>query len=235
MYIYEIKNVIDNKRYIGQTIKENPNDRWCAHKYELNNNKHKNLHFQNAWNKYGQDNFSFSIINTASSIEELNKLETELVQKYKTYDENFGYNIAMGGHSIGWHSIKTCNKLSKIKRPNGWPDVIGPDNKIYKIDALNTFCKEHSLSYSTMYKVISGKCRHHRNWKLIGTDLSLTQGEYKSLKTRKYESVPLLGPDKIIYQVTNLREFCRIHDLKRDRMQRLFNKTTSHHRGWTLA
>jgi group I intron endonuclease len=58
--IYRITNVINNKIYIGSTI--NASKRWIEHKRDLNKQNHHNALLQNAWNKYGEENFVFEII-----------------------------------------------------------------------------------------------------------------------------------------------------------------------------
>ena len=58
--IYQIENKINSKVYIGSS--NNIKRRWQKHKALLRHNKHPNSHLQAAWNKYGEDNFIFSII-----------------------------------------------------------------------------------------------------------------------------------------------------------------------------
>ena len=58
--IYQIKNIINGKKYIG--LSKNCENRFKKHKGLLKNNKHENIKLQNAWNKYGEQNFVFSII-----------------------------------------------------------------------------------------------------------------------------------------------------------------------------
>ena len=58
--IYEIKNLINSKKYIGQSADIVKRER--MHFWMLRNGKHKNPHLQNAYNKYGEDNFIFKII-----------------------------------------------------------------------------------------------------------------------------------------------------------------------------
>lgn len=58
--IYQIRNLINDKRYIGFTHKFNA--RWTDHKKKLNQNRHGNPHLQTAWNKYGSENFVFEIL-----------------------------------------------------------------------------------------------------------------------------------------------------------------------------
>ena len=58
--IYKIVNKKNNKVYIGQSV--NIKQRWALHKSELRNKYHENVYLQNAWNKYGKDNFIFEPI-----------------------------------------------------------------------------------------------------------------------------------------------------------------------------
>lgn len=59
-FIYQIRNIINNKRYIGSTV--NADQRYKWHKYSLNAGAHHSVALQNAWNKYGQNNFVFEIL-----------------------------------------------------------------------------------------------------------------------------------------------------------------------------
>ena len=46
-------------------------DRWDCHKAQLRGNYHDNPHLQNSWNKYGEENFKFEILEICN-IEGLN-------------------------------------------------------------------------------------------------------------------------------------------------------------------
>lgn len=59
--VYEIRNKFNNKRYIGSTIMSFTK-RLEHHRCLLRNGTHKNTHLQRAWNKYGEDNFVFNIL-----------------------------------------------------------------------------------------------------------------------------------------------------------------------------
>ncbi|MEN6292413.1 MAG: GIY-YIG nuclease family protein, partial [Methanobacterium sp.] len=58
--VYKISNKIDGKSYYGSS--KNIEKRWLRHKNELNKNKHINILLQRAWNKYGEENFIFSVV-----------------------------------------------------------------------------------------------------------------------------------------------------------------------------
>lgn len=58
--IYKITNIKNNKVYIGST--DNMERRILQHKNELNNNKHHSYKLQMDWNKYGENNFTFDLL-----------------------------------------------------------------------------------------------------------------------------------------------------------------------------
>jgi len=91
--IYKIKNITNNKVYIGSSV--NIHKRWEEHKTKLRNNKHHSYKLQRAWNKYGQDNFIFETIDIFNGeIKELRELEQDYLDLFKSYDFKYGYNVS---------------------------------------------------------------------------------------------------------------------------------------------
>lgn len=92
--IYSITNIINNKKYIGQSV-----DIKCRlrnHKWDLRHNKHHNDHLQQSFNKYGESYFIFDIVCECEE-ERLDELERFYILKYNCMDPNFGYNYESGG------------------------------------------------------------------------------------------------------------------------------------------
>lgn len=122
-FIYEIVNCINNKKYIGQTIKNYVKYRWNNHRNELNRNVHHNDYLQNAWNYYGKDNFKFNILeqveeeNEEDLLNKLNQLEPYYIQLYKTMYYQWGYNLKLGGDnkSMSEYSKQKISKKNKGK------------------------------------------------------------------------------------------------------------------------
>lgn len=108
--IYCICNTANNKKYIGQSV--NVEERLRRHKYELLNDKHFNTHLQRAWNKYGEDNFTFEQV-LACDMEHLDMYERLYIIQLRTFDRRFGYNIEHGGNTNKVVSQSTRNKISR--------------------------------------------------------------------------------------------------------------------------
>lgn len=115
--IYRITNLLNGKSYIGKTGM-NFGDRWDSHRSLLNSGKHDNRHLQNAWNKYGADNFEFQIVETVDDTSFLNDLERSYISKYKNL--GLAYNISDGGDGgmfLGKHlSEETKRKIGEKNR-----------------------------------------------------------------------------------------------------------------------
>jgi hypothetical protein len=83
----------NGKRYIGQTVRS-LKARIKSHRTKAKENL--NNHFYNALNKYGFENFIWTILCYASDKESLNKAEIYWIKKYKTME--CGYNHREGGN-----------------------------------------------------------------------------------------------------------------------------------------
>ena len=113
MGIYQIVNLIDGKKYIGSS--KNLYNRKIRHFSTLRNNKHRNCHLQNAFNKYGEENFSFEVIEFVNTIDELLPREQYYIELYQVCNKTKGYNIIVDAvrHTL---SEETKQKISLAKK-----------------------------------------------------------------------------------------------------------------------
>lgn len=93
--IYIIRNNINGNVYIGQAV--DIYERWKEHVSLLRRGKHVNNHLQRAWNKYGEDNFEFNIVEECDE-NVLNDREIYWVAEYDSYYN--GYNQTLGGGGV---------------------------------------------------------------------------------------------------------------------------------------
>ena len=107
--IYRIQNNINGKSYIGQSV--NIERRWKDEKKMKDTNDHLTKSFL----KYGIDNFTFSVIEECK-VEELDEKEQFYIEKYKTNDPNFGYNMNSGGSKFKKWNDEIKEKIAKSQR-----------------------------------------------------------------------------------------------------------------------
>lgn len=114
MGIYQIKNLANNDIYIGSSI--NIGSRFIAHKSLLKRNKHENSYLQNAYNKYSEWNFEYTILEIVSNKAILLDREQYWLDKTKCYIN--GYNIMMKAENmLGFcHSNESKIKMSKSRK-----------------------------------------------------------------------------------------------------------------------
>ena len=112
--IYCITNLINNKKYIGQS--NNIGRRWKEHKenYLRPKDRSYNSPIYQAIRKYGIENFKFEILEECN-IEELDEKEIYWINFYQTFidDTNNGYNMTRGG-KVGEHISKTTSNIYNI-------------------------------------------------------------------------------------------------------------------------
>lgn len=97
--IYIVKNKINGKLYVGQSVQIE--ERWKDEIQESQRKEHKsNSKFIRALRKYGSENFEFSVLEECSS-DNLDEREIYYIKKYNSAET--GYNIQLGG--------KQCRKV----------------------------------------------------------------------------------------------------------------------------
>ena len=108
--LYEHRNKINGKRYIG--ITNNLTKRWYG------KGKHYDgcTYFFSAIQKYGWDNFTHKILLSDLSLELANLFEIRFIEKYDTCNKKCGYNLARGGNNAPTmlgkhHSEETKRKM----------------------------------------------------------------------------------------------------------------------------
>lgn len=116
--IYKITNEITGKFYIGSA--KDIDWRWYEHKRDLRLKSHCNPKLQHSWNFYGEDKFTFTILEeVVPDKQKLFEREQYYLDTFKPYMRGMGYNIsptAVGGDNITYHPDKNAfiQKMSSI-------------------------------------------------------------------------------------------------------------------------
>lgn len=107
--IYIIKNLVNGKVYIGQSVRAQ--QRWSAHKSETKLNKPTDTSaLHKAMRKYGIENFTMEILERTL---DYNAREQFYIKHYNALIPN-GYNIALGGD--GNLIARNNEEVSQVKR-----------------------------------------------------------------------------------------------------------------------
>jgi len=253
MFIYEIRNVLNGKRYIGATTRFSQRQR--EHIRNLRRNKHPNFHLQNAWNKYGEDAFQTRVICKAKTLNELDELENQYVK------ERGDYNIKTGGLKTFHHAESTKRKISNsrkgkpsptkgrkfqrtIAQMDMWsqarrcgrqyPPLISPDGNLVQVVNVKRFARENNLQFSGLQSLVNGGLEYYRGWTRNGTQYR-GRGYTISQRKRPLGYPRLISPNGDIYIIgESLRQFCTTHYLSVGCMSQVINRIKPSHKGWKL-
>lgn len=90
--VYQIKNLVTNKIYIGSTITSFIY-RWRQHHSKLKMGKHENAHLQSSYIKYGDSNFEYTVLYVGTSLEDIRTREQEFINILDSCNPDKGYNM----------------------------------------------------------------------------------------------------------------------------------------------
>lgn len=114
--IYIIKNNINNKVYIGQSV--DIKTRWRQHRCAK-----ENYPLYNAFKKYGLNNFTFEVLLECSK-EELLENEQKFILQYRSLESDYGYNQSFptenntGGHGTLFTYDQVLNIIDDLLNTN---------------------------------------------------------------------------------------------------------------------
>lgn len=157
-YIYEIRNLVNNKIYIGSTI--NYKNRKRGHFNDLRNGKHSSSYLQNSYNKHGEEKFEFNIIEKVeiNDRSELYKYENDYCVKWKTSDPNFGYNMVLPTINGGPDDPKNSVPIYKINS-NGI--IVG------EYRSVGECARDMNCGETMIFKVLNGEKDNKSGFRFI--------------------------------------------------------------------
>lgn len=189
--IYMIRNKVNNKAYIGQAV--DIDRRWSEHIIELNNNqKYCNPHLQNAWNKYGPDNFEFTIICLCEE-DELDDFEIDMIAHYHTFYKDGGYNLTFGGDGIRgyrWTDKQRARMSEAAKESMNRPEVK----------------KKHSVAMKEYFKDPENKKKHSGAMKEYYKDPENRKKMIESVREKCAKAVYCVTNDTVYASVSEAGE-----------------------------
>lgn len=141
--IYRAHNLVNNKNYIGQTIKS-LDTRKNAHYSKYSNC----VYFHKALEKYAKTDWEWLIIDEAENQQELDNKEKYWIAFYKSNNSEYGYNLTEGGQGspgvvvTNEHKQKVRETMCALKQNN----YSKPNSPVKPVRCVET--QECFLSYS---------------------------------------------------------------------------------------
>ena len=118
--IYKITNILNNKVYIGQTVRP-LNIRWSSHKhscFKSDRPNDKNFRLYIAIRQDGIENFKIESIEELDTrdVKVLDEREKYWIKQYDSTNPEVGYNVDEGGHVIS-DKCRETKRLMQIGVP----------------------------------------------------------------------------------------------------------------------
>lgn len=148
--IYRITNIVNYKVYIGSAALDYKS-RFRQHRHLLKHNKHFNNHLQSAYNKYGEENFEFDLIE-ACGIDIIYERENYYISLYDSTNIKLGYNkgLAIIG-TLGYKMTDESKKRMSVAKKG---TIMHINTKLALINANKnrTYAKGYTQSEETIKK-----------------------------------------------------------------------------------
>lgn len=194
--IYLITNIINGKIYVGSSVRIK--ERMNTHISHLKNNRHGNRYLQNSWNKYGSDNFSFSIIEIIKNEDKLIEREQYWIDKLTACDKNIGYNILpIAGTTAGRIQSDDEKLKRRILNTKSFLQFDLEGNLIREWSSISEMNREFNYTMSTISLALKNKSKFNKKYYLIPCDefnnellisiINKKQKKHKGKKVNQYD------------------------------------------------
>lgn len=228
--IYKIINITNGKFYVGST--GDTRERFRVHRKRLRSNKHHCAHLQAAWNKYGEDNFLFKVVEEVSDISLLQGAEDRWLVEWVGKEQCYNHGLRSGAPWRGCNSEdhpnfgKTLSEDNKRVLREARANQPCPRTGKTHTEETKQLIREKKLANPT--KAWLGKTRDEETCKKIGDTqrgkpkakgrkvsaegmakirAAAAAGHYDHWKGRKHTEEAKKRMSKRVFEITNNQEF----------------------------
>ena len=193
MIIYKATNTVNGKVYIGKTINKMRDRQKCHKSMSLNGSQN---YFHRAIRKHGWDSFTWQVIDTAETEEELNEKEKHWIAYYNSFGTG-GYNMTIGGDGQSGRGYMQLGDLNHQTR------LSVEEVKIIKLLDRDTSLSKRQIAdmFGISHRYVSQLTnKAQKSWlSVVITDEDSLPEEYSSLlesHPRNYEMYPQAKADE---------------------------------------
>lgn len=212
MFIYLIKNVINQKCYVGQTV-QTLEKRWKRHCWQSTQQSSR-MAISKALSVHGIESFELTLLQTCDDQQSLNAAEQAWIAKLNTLAPH-GYNLTTGGNMKGHLSDESKRKIS-----------VANQGRIRSVET------KEKLSISHQGWIPSEVTREKWRQAFKGKKQAISVVEKRAEALAK--TYTMLSPDGVEVTFTNMKRFCLTHSLSESKMNQVAKGKAKHHKGWKL-
>ena len=179
--VYQIRCIPTGKIYVGSAV--NLSKRQRDHVNSLRQGDHENVYLQRAWDKYGEENFEFTVLEF----------------------------VDVSERNIGIRSTKALLILKVILLVQSRIYLHFVEKIIWiLLTNLNRYCRENGLDVGSMQGVASGRIYSHRGWIYANDRRKLIPPPPKREK-KIYRG--FINPEGKCVIIRDLQEYCQTRGL----------------------
>lgn len=230
--VYKITNVVTGDSYIGSS--NEPLQRRVQHLSDLRLGKNKHPKLQANWTEFGEDAFTFEVIEYVIDPAKYREREQFWIDTLKPT-----LNVCKNSKGPGllrWQKLKQA-RLQKGTKSKFYQRylITAPDGRQMSTDNLTEFCRHFGLERRNMQNVASGVTRHCKGWicQSLDNPRELKTGPIPTRKSKVYTGFRLTSPDGEVFEVEQLAPFCAMKGLTVENVRKVAKGIRHHHKGWT--
>lgn len=237
MFIYKITNIINNKVYIGQSIRP-IEKRFDRHINDAINNV-LDTHFARAIRKYGKDNFKLELIDTAENQEDLNLKEQYWIRYYNSVENGYNETDALFKCGGNTYKSKTKEEMKIIgdkisKKKKGTQNSNSRSIKCYNIKTDEEIifstvneCREYFQEKNHRFITTRAQGDVHsyyqNKWMIAYTDCPYGEYHNRQKTGKRIKVIDITSQEEKEY--VSVRQMCRELKINRNIVTKTIQKT----------
>lgn len=209
--VYRIICTETSKLYVGSTV--NLRKRWGEHRRMLRRNVHSSPLLQRAWNKYGEQSFTFEILELVLVPELLTAREQYYFSTLRPFGRR-GFNIApTAGSTLG-------KEVSQATREKMRVSLRGKPNPRRGVKLTPEQIETNRLAHLGI----------PNNW--LGRQHSPESIERMRLAHRQVKMLIVIAPDGTEFVIHDVPEFCKEHGIHASNLYKTARGEYRQIKGW---
>lgn len=216
--IYQIECLVNHKKYVGQS-KVAIGTRKTAHFLNLRRGIHYNREMQKDYDRYGEKNFEFSLIEEVDDIEKLDEREKFWIKEKNTIET--GYNLCLGG--AGAPGIKRSEETKRMIGEKNAINMLGKkitSETRKKMSDTHKRIPVHPNSLMALLKIAKKPLTKEMKEYLS----KINSGENNP--THKYSDIEVLKAKELLDNGLSIRETARQVGMSTSTVHRIKRKQT---------